>query len=81
MIDYDKVKVGDILKLVSPGAPGWALVGDLLRITEVHKNSVKVEDRDGSTCEFIFDCGRARLEPTEWKTYFPVADKGGEKNV
>lgn len=70
MIDYSKVQVGDVVRVVGVGAPGYARLGDLLRITEVHTNSVKVEDRDGQPCEFVFNCGAARLEPTEWKTDF-----------
>ncbi len=75
MIEYDKVQRGDILKLVGAGAPGYAKLGDLLRITEVHHNSVSVEDRDGKPCEFIYNCGAARLEPTEWKNDFPQTDR------
>ncbi len=71
MIDYSQVQRGDILRIVEAGAPGYAKNGDLVRITHVHNNSVKVEDRDGSICEFIFNCGAARLEPTEWKQDFP----------
>ncbi|MFW6024057.1 MAG: hypothetical protein ACOC8P_00380 [Dichotomicrobium sp.] len=70
-IEYDKTKVGDILRIVGAGAPGYAANGDLVRVTEVHRNSVKVEDRDGKPCEFIFNCGAARLEPTEWREDFP----------
>lgn len=72
MIDYEKTKVGDILRLTGSGAPGYAELGDLLRVTEVHKNSVWVEDRDGEPCEFVFNCGAARLEPTEWRDDFPM---------
>lgn len=70
-IDYAKTKRGDILKIVGAGAPGYARNGDLVRVTEVHPNSVKVEDRDGDPCEFMFNCGAARLEPTEWREDFP----------
>ena len=66
MIDYAKTKVGDVLRLVGVGAPGYAQLGDLVRVTKVSTNSVHVEDRDGAPCEFIFSCGAARLEPTEW---------------
>jgi hypothetical protein len=72
VIDYAKTKKGDILKLVGAGAPGYAKLGDLVRVTEVHANSVKVEDRNGEPCEFIFNCGAARLEPTEWTNDFPA---------
>ena len=71
MIDYTKVKKGDILKIVGVGAPGYAELGDLVRTTEVHLNSVKVEDRDGKPSEFLYNCGAARLEETEWKEDFP----------
>jgi len=71
MIDYSKTNIGDVLKIVGAGAPGYAELGDLVRVTEVHVNSVKVEDRDGETVEFLYNCGAARLEPTEWTKDFP----------
>lgn len=61
MIDYSKTKKGDILRIVGAGAPGYAELGDLVRVTEVAKNSVHVEDRDGKPVEFLFNCGAARL--------------------
>ncbi len=76
MIKYDEVKVGDILRIVPPGASGWAQAGDLVRVLEVRTNAVKVEDRDVETCEFVFNCGAARLEQTEWKQDFPADQKG-----
>ena len=78
MIVYNDTKVGDILKIVGNGAPGYAELGDLVRVTEVHKNSVKVENRDGEPCEFLYNCGAARLEPTEWTEDFvkpPLLEK------
>ena len=73
MIDYSKTKVGDIVRIVEPGAPDYAAIGDLVRITSVHSNSVVVENRDGKTAEFMYSCGAARLEETEWKEDFPHA--------
>lgn len=70
-IEYSETKVGDILKLVPPGAPGYAQLGDLLRVKKVFKEAVLVEDRNGAEVEFVFNCGAARLEPTEWKEDFP----------
>ena len=70
-IDYAETKRGDILKIVGAGAPGYAKLGDLVRVRSVHHNSVTVEDRDGETAEFMFNCGAARLEPTEWREDFP----------
>ena len=71
MIDYGQTKRGDILRITGAGAPGYAELGDLVRVLNVHANSVKVENRDGEPCEFVFNCGAERLEPTEWKADFP----------
>lgn len=71
MIDYSEVRRGDILKIVGAGAPGYAELGDLVRITEHTKRGVKVEDKHGHEVEFLFNCGAARLEPTEWRDDFP----------
>lgn len=71
MIDYAVVKRGDILKLVGAGAPGFAELGDLVRVTETNHQGVKVEDKHGKVCEFVFNCGAARLEPTEDRGDFP----------
>jgi hypothetical protein len=71
MIEYSKTQVGDILRIVGAGAPGYAANGDLVRVTKVHANAVSVEDRDGAPCEFLFNCGAARLEPTDWRADFP----------
>ena len=72
MINYNETNRGDILKIVGAGAPGYAENGDLVRVLDVHDNSVNVENRDGKPCEFVFNCGAARLEPTEWKDDFPT---------
>lgn len=71
MINYMAVKVGDILRVVGAGAPGYAELGDLLRVVEVYPNSCWVEDRKGERAEFLYNCGAARLEPTEWRSDFP----------
>jgi len=67
MINYEDTNVGDILQIVGSGAPGYAEIGDLVRVTSVHKNSVRVENRDGEPCEFLYNCGAARLDATEWR--------------
>ena len=72
MIEYEKVERGDILRLVGIGAPGYAKVGDLLRVTATFKIGVHVEDKDGKPAEFAYNCGAARLEPTEWRKDFPA---------
>jgi hypothetical protein len=70
-IKYAETKRGDILKIVGAGAPGYAKNGELVRVLEVRKEGVTVENKDGQPCEFFFNCGAARLEPTEWKNDFP----------
>lgn len=71
MITYAETKVGDILKITGPGAPGYAKNGDLVRVLDVWVNGVNVEDKSGDPCKFLYNCGAARLEPTEWKEDFP----------
>jgi hypothetical protein len=78
VIRYSEVQVGDILKIVGAGAPGYAEIGDLVRVTRVNLNSVMVEDRHGEPCEFLYNCGAARLEVTEWKADFPVQETSNE---
>ena len=72
MIEYDKVNRGDILRIVAAGAPGWAENGSLVRVLDVKANGVTTERPDGNRCEFVFNCGAARLEPTEWVNDFPI---------
>lgn len=71
MIKYQETSIGDVLKIVGAGAPGYAALGDLVRVTQVHVNAVEVEDKNGSRVQFLYNCGAARLEPTEWKKDFP----------
>jgi hypothetical protein len=75
MIEYSKTNRGDILRIVGAGAPGYAAIGDLVRVLEVTKNGVLVEDRRGEKVEFVFNCGAARLETTEWTNDFPPAEE------
>lgn len=75
MIDYEKVAKGDILEITGVGAPGYAKLGDLVRVVDIHKNSVNVEDRDGERREFLYNCGAGRLKETEWKADFPVLEE------
>jgi len=72
MIKYSETYNGDILKIVGEGAPGFAKIGDLVRVVEVHKYSLIVEDKDGKQAEFMYNCGAKRLESTEWKKDFPA---------
>jgi hypothetical protein len=71
MIDYEKTNRGDILRIVGAGAPGYARLGDLVRVTERTKLGVMVENKHGRQVEFVYNCGAARLEPTEWTNDFP----------
>ena len=71
MIVYSETKQGDILKIVGRGAPGVYEMGELVRVTKVNVNGVFTENRSAVSCEFVFNCGAARLEPTEWKNDFP----------
>lgn len=63
MIEFDKVKVGDKLKIVGAGAPGFAKLGDIVTVTEVGRMRVDVVRDDGEQAYFALTCGAARLEP------------------
>ena len=72
MIEYSEVERGDILRLGGAGAPGWSELGDLVRVLRRKKLGVRVEDKHGEPMEFVFNCGAARLEATEWRDDFPA---------
>lgn len=76
MIDYGKINRGDILEVTGAGAPGYYQNGELVRVIEAHFNSVLTENRDRVQVEFVFNCGAARLNPTEWKDDFPKGETG-----
>jgi hypothetical protein len=67
MINYSETKEGDILKVVGVGLPGFAELGELVRVTKVWASGVRVENKNNERCDCVFNCGAARLEPTEWK--------------
>lgn len=62
MIDYDKLKVGDKLRIVGAGAPGFAKLGDIVTVTQTAERRVDVAREDGETAYFALTCGAARLE-------------------
>lgn len=64
MIDYSKVKVGDRLRIVGQGAPGFAKLGDIVTVTYTDgRRRVDVQRDDGTPAYFALTCGAARLEP------------------
>lgn len=65
-IDFSKTNVGDKLRIVGAGAPGFAKVGDIVEVTECNgTNRCDVKRDDGETVFFALTCGAARLEPVE----------------
>lgn len=62
-IDYEKVKVGDKLRIVGAGAPGFAKLGEIVTVTATFPRRVDVVKGDGETAYFALTCGAARLEP------------------
>ena len=63
MINFDKVNVGDQLRIVGMGAPGFAKLGDIVTVINVAKNRVDVKREDGEQAFFALTCGAQRLEP------------------
>ena len=62
MIDFNTIKIGDKVKVVGAGAPGFAKIGDELVIVSVEKNRVYAKREDGETAYFALTCGANRLE-------------------
>ena len=66
MIDYSQVKIGDRLRIVGAGAPGFAKLGDIVTVTETDgRQRVDVVREDGAPAFFALTCGAARLEKTD----------------
>jgi hypothetical protein len=62
VIDFKTIKVGDKVKVVGAGAPGFAKLGDELEITKVGEMRVDAKRSDGEEAFFALTCGAARLE-------------------
>lgn len=62
MIDFNTIRVGDKVKVVGAGAPGFAKMGEELEITRVHRDRVYAKRNDGEEAFFALACGAARLE-------------------
>jgi len=62
MIDFKTIKIGDKIKVVGMGAPGFAKLDDILEITEVKSDRVYAKRGDGATAYFALTCGASRLE-------------------
>lgn len=62
MIDFTQVKVGDEVKVVGMGAPGFAKLGSILIITQIEKNKIYAKNATGEIAFFALTCGASRLE-------------------
>jgi len=65
MIDFKAIAVGDKVKVVGMGAPGFAALGDELTISKVEPNKVYAKRADGEEAFFALTCGASRLEITK----------------
>ena len=65
MIDFKTIQVGEKVKVVGAGAPGFARLGDELEITKVQNDRVYAKRADGEEAYFALTCGAARLELME----------------
>jgi hypothetical protein len=64
MIEFDKVNIGDKLKITGMGAPGFAKLGDIVTVIKTGKNRVDVRhDVTGDEVFFALTCGASRLDP------------------
>lgn len=62
-IEFDKVKVGDKVRGVGAGAPGFANLGDVLTISRTARDRVWCKTDAGDEAFFALTCGAARLDP------------------
>lgn len=62
-LDFKTAQVGDKVKVVGMGAPGFANLGDILEITKVEPNRVYAKRADGEEAFFALTCGASRLQP------------------
>jgi hypothetical protein len=65
MIDYRTLKVGDKLKIVGRGAPGFAKHGDIVTVESVGANRCDTVNEAGEKAFFALTCGAERLELVE----------------
>jgi hypothetical protein len=65
MIDYKLLKIGDKLRIVGAGAPGFAKLGDTVTVESCNGTNRcdVVHDVSGEKVYFALTCGAARLEP------------------
>lgn len=62
MIDFKTIAVGDKVKVVGMGAPGFAPLGAVLEITSTQPDRVYAKREDGEEAFFALTCGASRLE-------------------
>ena len=69
MINYAEIKEGDKLKIVGMGAPGFAVLGDVVTVKSCTPNNNGrcdvVHDQSGKEACFALTCGAQRLEKVE----------------
>ena len=64
-IDYGRPRPGDVVEIVGDGAPGYAAVGDRVRVVHVGLDYIVVEDKSGRWAKFIGNQGASRLRVAE----------------
>jgi hypothetical protein len=62
MINFSTITVGDKVRVVGMGAPGFAQLGEILEITKVETNEVSAKRCDGKEADFALTCGASRLD-------------------
>ena len=65
MIDYGRVREGEVLEIVGFGAPGYATAGDRVRVVHVGIDNIVVEDRAGRWAKFVGNQGTSRLRAAD----------------
>jgi hypothetical protein len=62
MINFETIEVGNKVKVVGMGAPGFAELGEELEISKIEPNKVFAKKKNGKEAFFALSCGASRLE-------------------
>lgn len=65
MIDFLTIQVGDQVRVIGDGAPGFAYLGEILTIMKVMPDRVYAVKANGEEAFFALESGAARLERIE----------------
>jgi len=76
VVRYSELSVGQRLRVVPPGAPTFAEIGDIVEVTATSSESVTCRNSAGRTAIFERPCGARRLELVAARPVLREVDDG-----